>query len=143
MEQLIPQAKPSRREIGEYRRRYVTVTHPEVVACGHKFSGQVPNQSNCYFCWESWFKLNPDLDKLHQILSDEGPKGLEKKYGSKVVKAFKKFLQEEFMPENPRPDCEMWSSPESVLAFDDELNLEVDITPENVAQLNHEESKTQ
>lgn len=95
MEQLIPQAKPSRREIGEYRRRYVTVTHPEVVACGHKFSGQVPNQSNCYFCWESYFKVAADMSQLHAELIEGGKDALRTKYGNKFVKAFARLLNEE------------------------------------------------
>lgn len=91
-------ARPTRKEVGEYRRRYVTIKYPTVIACDHKFTGRVPSL-NCEDCWYAWFKTAANITEMHTLMVEGGQSALISKYGKKVAKAFRSFLQQELLPE--------------------------------------------
>lgn len=93
----VPQ-KLSRKEIGQLRRRHLTVVNSTVTACGHKFSNRVPS-TNCFWCYQAYFKTCADLDEIHQQLRVGGRQVLTAKYGKKFVKMFGQFLNDELLPE--------------------------------------------
>jgi len=96
----VPQEAPqrlSRKGVGQLRRRHLTVNHSTVTACGDKFTGRVPS-TNCFWCWDAFFKTSANLADLHTELQTAGKKGLESRYGTKFVKMFGRVLAEELTP---------------------------------------------
>src|ERR1035437_10100990 len=50
----IPEPKPTRKQIGEWRNAKFTVRHSTVNGCGHKLDlRQFPSNANCWDCWEA------------------------------------------------------------------------------------------
>jgi hypothetical protein len=93
----VPATKPAqmtRKQIGQLRRQYFTVTHGTVKACGHKakFSATKQPANNCVDCWTAFFATNVDLLGVHKLLTDKGVRGLEKQYGTKFMRNFHGFL---------------------------------------------------
>lgn len=91
-----PAAPPAltRKQLGQLRRHYLTVTHGTVKACGHKakFSATKQPNNNCVDCWKAFFYTVADLEALHKTLIEKGVKELEKTYGTKFVRNFHGFL---------------------------------------------------
>ena len=95
----IPEKKPTSKEIGEYRNRHFTVRHSTVVACGHKIDlRQYPSNANCWDCWEAFFSVSPEgVAQVHQMLMEGGTQEVTRRFGSKFVKKFGKFLQKQLL----------------------------------------------
>jgi hypothetical protein len=77
-----------------------TVKHSVVTACGHKIDLRRlhPKHTNCPDCWEAFFATNPNgVGQIHQILVNEGRRGIEKRFGSKFTKFFGAFMRAQFM----------------------------------------------
>lgn len=98
-----PAQKPqqlTRAQIGQMRRRYITIMHGVVKACGHKakFSATKIPRSNCVECWRAYFMTSVDLESIHVVLTQRGAKELIKQKGIKFVKAFHGFLAACLLP---------------------------------------------
>lgn len=97
-EKQTEQPKLSRKEIGELRRRYMTVEHSAVNKCGHKLDTNHQPKDNCPDCWEAYFKVGLDLAEVQKVFGmEDGAYQLERKFGKKFVKRFKQFLHDELM----------------------------------------------
>ena len=85
---------PTRKQLGQLRRRYLTIVHGVVRACGHKakFSSTKQPTNNCVDCWVAFFSTSVDLLSVHKLLADKGVRGLEAEYGTKFMRAFHGFL---------------------------------------------------
>jgi len=99
-EQSVVPEKPqelSRKQIGQLRRRFITVTHGTVLACGHKAkfdTGRQPT-NNCVSCWDAFFHTSCDLDAIHKVLTEQGVKAFTARFGDKFAKNFRGFLHKE------------------------------------------------
>lgn len=90
----IPEPEYTPRQIGQMRRRYITVTLGHVVACGHPFWTDRQPARNCADCWNAWFQTNPELiERIHNVLRTGGPSVLIATMGRKFVKRFGKYLE--------------------------------------------------
>ena len=95
----VPERTYTKKEIGQMRRRYVTVQNSTVVTCGHKFKtdGSTPS-TNCDDCWSAFFKVNPELiERIHNILRTSGASVLMASMGRKFVKKFMRYLTAELV----------------------------------------------
>jgi hypothetical protein len=95
----VPERIYTKKEIGQMRRRYVTVQNSTVVTCGHKFKtdGSTPS-TNCDDCWHAFFKVNPELiERIHNILRTSGAGVLMASMGRKFVKKFMRYLEAELV----------------------------------------------
>lgn len=92
--------KLTKKQIGQLRRQYFTITHGTVTACGHKakFSQTQQPNSNCVNCWVAYFMTAVDLEGIHAIISQRGVKELERQKGKKFVKQFHGFLSSRLLP---------------------------------------------
>lgn len=90
----------TRKQIGEIRRRYITVVHGTVRACEHKFDPTRPPKNNCEYCWEAYFVTATDTAAIHDDLMKGGKKRLQAVYGDVFTKAFGKFLTNQMSMEN-------------------------------------------
>ena len=90
----------TRKQLGQMRRRYVTINHGRVKACGHKakFSKDKQPNSNCMECWKAYFMTSVDLEGVHVILTQKGAKELIKQRGTKFTKMFHGFLSAKLLP---------------------------------------------
>jgi hypothetical protein len=73
-----------------------TVKHSVVTACGHKIDLRRlhPKHTNCTDCWEAFFATNPNgVGQIHQILVNEGRRGIESRFGTKFTKYFGAFMR--------------------------------------------------
>src|ERR1700690_3494616 len=67
---VLPKAPEySRKQIGEMRRRFMTVVHDTVSACGHKFRKDAQPTNNCPHCWYAYFKMCVNMAEIHRQLS--------------------------------------------------------------------------
>jgi hypothetical protein len=91
---------PTRKEIGEWRRTNITITHGTVKACGHRarFSATQQPKNNCAECWTAWFMTHCDLEGLHVVITKQGVRALIAQRGTKFVKMFRGFLNARLMP---------------------------------------------
>lgn len=89
----------TKKQIGQMRRQYITITYGTVKACGHKanFSKTKDPGNNCVACWEAFFMTSVDLEGVHAVLS-KGAKELIKVRGSKFTKMFHGFLTTRLLP---------------------------------------------
>ena len=95
----VPERTYTKKEIGQMRRRYITVQNSTVVTCGHKFKtdGSTPS-TNCDDCWSAFFKVNPELiERIHNILRTSGAGVLMATMGRKFVKKFMRYLTAELV----------------------------------------------
>ena len=95
----VPERTYTKKEIGQMRRRYITVQNSTVVTCGHKFKtdGSTPS-TNCDDCWSAFFKVNPELiERIHNILRTSGAGVLMATMGRKFVKKFMRYLTAELI----------------------------------------------
>jgi hypothetical protein len=91
---------PTRKEIGEWRRANVTITHGTVKACGHKakFSQTQQPHNNCVDCWEAFLMTSVDLDFIHAVLTKKGAKELVRLRGTKFTRMFHGWLAAKMLP---------------------------------------------
>ena len=92
---VLPKAPEyTRKQIGEMRRRFITVVHDTVSSCGHKFRKDAQPKNNCFDCWYAYFKLGVNMADIHQQLSIPkfGVMVVTREYGAKFVKMFRRFL---------------------------------------------------
>lgn len=94
---IIADDKPklSNSEIRKLRRKFMTVIHPRVEACGHKYVAErQPRHRNCPHCWFAWFQNHGELvqttDELHN--TDGGIQMIMDLQGSKFLKMFRRFM---------------------------------------------------
>jgi hypothetical protein len=90
----------TRKEIGQMRRRYVTIVNSTVKACGHpvKFDQTTQPHNNCIECWSAYFLTAIDLEGVHVVLTKQGVRALIAQRGAKFVKMFRGFLNSRLMP---------------------------------------------
>ena len=95
-----PPEKLTRKQIGQLRRQYLTITHGTVKACGHKatFSRDHDPKNNCVDCWSAFFATSVDLDFVHTVLTTKGGKALVAMKGTKYVRMFHGFLSSQLLP---------------------------------------------
>ena len=95
-----PPEKLTRKQIGQLRRQYLTITHGTVKACGHKatFSKDHDPKNNCVDCWSAYFATSVDLDFVHTVLTTKGGKALVAMKGTKFVRMFHGFLSSQLLP---------------------------------------------
>jgi hypothetical protein len=90
----VPEPEYTPLQIGQMRRRYVTVTLGHVVTCNHPFWTDKQPARNCDDCWFAFFKVNPELiERIHNILRTSGAGVLMATMGRKFVKKFGKYLE--------------------------------------------------
>jgi hypothetical protein len=95
-------AKPqplTRKQLGQLRRRYLTVVHGTVRACGHKFNSRSQPKLNCNYCWDAYFMTAVDTAAIHDDLMKGGKAQLVNVYGTKFTKQFGRFLTEQLTAE--------------------------------------------
>ena len=95
-----PPEKLTRKQIGQLRRQYLTITHGTVKTCGHKatFSKDHDPKNNCVDCWSAYFATSVDLDFVHTVLTTKGGKALVAMKGTKFVRMFHGFLSSQLLP---------------------------------------------
>lgn len=89
----------TRKELGQLRRRYITVVHGTVRACGHKFNPKSQPRTNCESCWEAYFFTAVDTAAIHDDLQKGGKEKLIAVYGKVFTKQFGIFLMNQLMKE--------------------------------------------
>lgn len=92
-----PEPKPpqyTRKQLGQLRRKYITIVHGKVKACGHaaSFTATKQPRNNCVECWRAFFMTTVDLEGVHKMLTEKGVKALEATYGTKFMRNFHGFL---------------------------------------------------
>jgi hypothetical protein len=92
--------KLTRKQLGQLRRQYVTLTHGRVKACEHlaRFSKDHDPKNNCVYCWEAYLMTCVDLDFVHAVLTQKGAKALVAIRGTKFVRMFHGFLSTKMLP---------------------------------------------
>jgi hypothetical protein len=95
-----PPEKLTRKQLGQLRRQYLTITHGTVKACEHKarFSKDHDPKNNCVHCWEAYFMTSVDLDLVHAVLTQKGARALTAMKGTKFVRMFHGFLSSKMLP---------------------------------------------
>lgn len=81
-------------DIKKFNKIYVTVQHPRVKECGHRFDEFHEPRHNCEFCWFAFFNTHGDLVKtVDEIFHKEnGIHVLTALKGKKFVRNFTKFM---------------------------------------------------
>jgi hypothetical protein len=95
-----PPEKLTRKQLGQLRRQYLTITHGTVKACEHKarFSKDHDPKNNCVDCWSAYFATSVDLDFIHTVLTTKGVKALVAMKGTKFVRMFHGFISSQLLP---------------------------------------------
>jgi hypothetical protein len=95
-----PPEKLTRKQLGQLRRQYLTITHGTVKACEHKarFSRDHDPKSNCVDCWSAYLETSVDLEFVHTILTTKGVAELTKIKGKKFVRMFHGWLSSNLLP---------------------------------------------
>jgi hypothetical protein len=95
----------TKKQIGQLRRRYITVVHGTVRACGHRFDPKrAPRMSNCEDCWVTYFVTAVDTAAVHDDLMKGGKKRLVSVYGKTFTDQFGKFLQNQMLQQEETTD---------------------------------------
>ena len=135
-----PPEKLTRKQLGQLRRQYLTITHGTVKACEHKarFSKDHDPKNNCVDCWSAYFATSVDLDFIHTVLTTKGVKALVAMKGTKFVRMFHGFISSQLLPAlaaetNDKPQDE---APATIIGgtFDttDALRGETDTVPAGI-----------
>ena len=92
--------KLTRKQLGQLRRQYVTITHGRVKSCDHlaRFSKDHDPKNNCTGCWGAYFATSVDLEFIHTLLTTKGVKALIAMKGTKFTKMFHGFLASQLLP---------------------------------------------
>lgn len=95
-----PPEKLTRKQLGQLRRQYVTITHGRVKACDHlaRFSKDHDPKNNCIDCWSAYLETSVDLEFVHTILTTKGVAELTKIKGKKFVRMFHGWLSSQLVP---------------------------------------------
>jgi hypothetical protein len=95
-----PPEKLTRKQLGQLRRQYLTITHGTVKACEHKarFSRDHDPKNNCPSCWAAYLATSVDLDFVHAVLTTKGGKALVAMKGTKFVRMFHGWLSSNLLP---------------------------------------------
>ena len=95
-----PPEKLTRKQIGQLRRQYLTITHGTVKACDHlaRFSKDHDPKNNCIDCWSAYLETSVDLEFVHTILTTKGVAELTKIKGKKFVRMFHGWLSSNLLP---------------------------------------------
>lgn len=95
-----PPEKLTRKQLGQLRRQYVTITHGRVKACDHlaRFSKDHDPKNNCIDCWSAYLETSVDLEFVHTILTTKGVAELTKIKGKKFVRMFHGWLSSNLLP---------------------------------------------
>ena len=95
-----PPEKLTRKQLGQLRRQYLTITHGRVKACDHlaRFSKTKDPGNNCTACWSAFFSTSVDLEFIHTVLTTKGVKALVAMKGTKFTKMFHGFLASKLLP---------------------------------------------
>ena len=95
-----PPEKLTRKQIGQLRRQYLTITHGTVKACDHlaRFSKDHDPKNNCIDCWSAYLETSVDLEFVHTILTTKGVAELTKIKGKKFVRMFHGWLSSQLVP---------------------------------------------
>lgn len=95
-----PPEKLTRKQLGQLRRQYVTITHGRVKACGHlaRFSKDHDPKNNCTGCWGAYLATSVDLEFIHTVLTTKGVKALIAMRGTKFAKMFHGWLSSNLLP---------------------------------------------
>ena len=95
-----PPEKLTRKQIGQLRRQYLTITHGRVKACDHlaRFSKDHDPKNNCIDCWSAYLETSVDLEFVHTILTTKGVAELTKIKGKKFVRMFHGWLSSQLVP---------------------------------------------
>jgi hypothetical protein len=95
-----PPEKLTRKQLGQLRRQYLTITHGTVKACEHKarFSKDHDPKNNCIDCWSAYLETSVDLEFVHTILTTKGVAELTKIKGKKFVRMFHGWLSSQLVP---------------------------------------------
>lgn len=95
--------QPTRKELGQLRRRFITVVQLTVIKCGHKLKQDKQPNGNCVYCWEAFFHTVANLDELAESLRTHGVQKFVAKYGEKFTKNFRGFVAQQLMSSQPQP----------------------------------------
>ena len=95
-----PPEKLTRKQLGQLRRQYVTITHGTVKSCEHlvRFSKGHDPKNNCVHCWGAYFATSVDLEFIHAVLTTKGVKALIAMRGTKFAKMFHGWLSSNLLP---------------------------------------------
>jgi hypothetical protein len=95
-----PPEKLTKKQLGQLRRQYVTITHGRVKACGHlaRFSKDHDPKNNCTGCWGAYLATSVDLEFIHTVLTTKGVKALIAMRGTKFAKMFHGWLSSNLLP---------------------------------------------
>ena len=95
-----PPEKLTKKQLGQLRRQYVTITHGTVKSCDHlaRFSKDHDPKNNCTGCWGAYFATSVDLEFIHTVLTTKGVKALIAMRGTKFTKMFHGFLASQLLP---------------------------------------------
>ena len=95
-----PPEKLTRKQLGQLRRQYLTITHGRVKACDHlaRFSKDHDPKNNCVDCWSAFFATSVDLEFVHTVLTTKGVKALVAMKGTKFVRMFHGFISSQLLP---------------------------------------------
>ena len=95
-----PPEKLTRKQLGQLRRQYLTITHGRVKACDHlaRFSKDHDPKNNCVDCWSAFFATSVDLEFVHTVLTTKGVKALVAMRGTKFVRMFHGFISSQLLP---------------------------------------------
>lgn len=133
-----PPEKLTRKQLGQLRRQYLTITHGTVKACEHKarFSRDHDPNSNCVDCWSAYFATSVDLDFIHTVLTTKGVKALVAMKGTKFVRMFHGFISSQLLPAlaaetNAKPQDE---APATILGGTFGTNEGSEVSPVGSAQ---------
>lgn len=94
-----PPEQISRKQLGKLRRQYWTRTLPRAVKCGHRIDPSHIPQLNCEHCWEVYFTSLETVTEIHEVLAEKGKRAAEAQYGTKLIEAFQRYLQNALLPE--------------------------------------------
>ena len=134
-----PPEKLTKKQLGQLRRQYMTITHGTVKACGHKarFSKDHDPKNNCAPCWAAYFATSVDLDLVHAVLTQKGVKALVAMKGTKFTKMFHGFLSSQILPvlaaeiNNPGP---VPMDPATIVGGTFGANEDAEVSPVGIAQ---------
>jgi hypothetical protein len=94
---IIADEKPklTRSEIKKLRRQFVTVIHPRVAGCMHRYTpDRQPRHRNCEHCWFAFFQNHGNLvqttDELHS--TEGGIQMIVDLQGIKFLRRFRQFM---------------------------------------------------
>lgn len=89
-----PEKVLSEGELKNYRKQYVTVVLPRVLACGHRLDlGRQPRNKNCEDCWFAWFNEHGEIcQQLDEMNTAHGDDVIVQLQGVKFLHRWRQFM---------------------------------------------------